>query len=494
MCFSQILLQLKYSFQENKKQNSFYIHDTYYSYDDFIKSVSKIRKEVRSIPEENVALVANDDLETYSSIIALWLEGKCYVPIHPLQPIDRCVDIIEQVGMHYILDSSNESRYHGYNVIYTKSLTFRDYDISDIKECPDDKLAYILFTSGSTGRPKGVPLTRGNLASFVDAFRNMGISLNTNDRCLQMFDLTFDLSVQSYLIPLLAGACVYTISPDRIKSEAVFQLLDEQALTFGLMVPSVIHYLRPYFSEIRVDSMRYCLFCGEALSYDDVEQWSQCVPNARIDNLYGPTENTIYCTDYRFSRTDKNKQLNGILSIGKAMKNVCTIVIDDNNHIVSDGEKGELCLAGKQLTPGYWNNDKKNEESFFIHNDIRFYKTGDICSVDKDGDILYYGRKDSQVKIQGFRIELSEIECVAKRFFSEQCAVVALPIYDDRHNCTIQLVVEKDGIDKENQLEDYLKKYLPSYMIPSKTHYLTHFPLNVNNKIDRRKINTIISK
>lgn len=491
--FDELIVRpLLHSLSSCQDNNAFYIEGCFYSYRDMAKAISKIRAVIKNISEANVGLVANDDIETYASIFALWLEGKCYVPLHPEQPIQRCLDIVSQVGMNYILDSSEASRYKDIQVIMTHYLSFDKLCLEYTDNFSDDTLAYILFTSGSTGKPKGVPLSRGNVAGFVDAFYAMDIKLDSNDHCLQMFDLTFDLSVQSYLIPLLVGACVYTVSPKRIKYEAVFELLDEENLTFALMVPSVIHYLRPYMDEIDAPSMRYSLFCGEALPLDDTECWSRCVPNARIDNVYGPTENTIYCTDYIFNREGENKESNGVLSIGKSMKGTQTIIVDEKNEILAANEKGELCLAGMQLTPGYWNNPDKNQEAFFLKDGTRFYRTGDICTMDSDGDILYFGRKDSQVKIQGFRIELSEIECIARKFYDNSIAVVAIPLYDNNRNCTIQLVVESTDRASADTLTNYLKEYLPPYMIPQRIHFLERFPLNVNNKIDRKKITTLL--
>jgi D-alanine--poly(phosphoribitol) ligase subunit 1 len=494
MFSERILQRLVGTFADCRENNAFFIGGTYYSYQQFEILISSLQRVIRSISDDYIALVANDDLETYASIIALWLEGKCYVPLHPYQPEERCVDIIEQVGIRYVMDSSESSRYLMYHTIDTRHVKPSEKADIDIVPCSDAKLAYILFTSGSTGRPKGVRISRANLAAFVDAFEAMGYRLTKDDRCLQMFDLTFDLSVMSYLLPLLNGACAYTVAPTRIKYQAVFELLDEQALTFAMMVPSVIHYLRPYMDEIQAPTMRYSLFAGEALPLDDVEQWSQCVPQATIANTYGPTEATIICTGCEYRRSGGNKEVNGAMSIGRAMKGTECIIVDDENRIAGPNVKGELCLAGPQLTPGYWNNEQKNRESFFNFEGRRYYHSGDICSFDSEGDLMYYGRKDSQVKVQGFRIELSEIECVAKRFYDHNNAVVALPVYDDNRNCTIQIAVEKgDGTDNA-ELIDYLKRFLPSYMIPVKTHFLDHFPLNANNKIDRRRINNIINQ
>ena len=477
---------------QHKEKRAFCIDDKFYTYGDLAKAISKIRHALRGVAEKNIALAVNDDLETYASIFALWLEGKSYVPLHPLQPINRCLDIVSQVGMKTVLDSSAETRYEGLNVVMTRQLPFEKPVLEAPLACAEGDLAYVLFTSGSTGRPKGVRITRGNVAAFVEAFQELGITITEEDRCLQMFDLTFDVSVQSYLIPALQGACTYTVSPKQIKYQAVFSLLDEHKLTFSFMVPSVIHYLSPYLDEIHVPEMRYSLFAGEGLPVEDTERWSKCVPNAAIMNVYGPTEDTIYCTCYRYERDKTCKEVNGIMSIGRAMKGVRTMIVDDACRAVGTGEKGELCLAGAQLTPGYWGDEERNKESFFIRDGLRYYKTGDICAMDEEGDIAYYGRKDSQVKIQGFRIELSEIEYVARKFFDDRISVVALPVYDQNRNCTIHLAVENKKEGEVERLLQYLRKYLPAYMIPQEVNFIPRFPLNMNNKIDRKKIAELI--
>lgn len=483
-----VMKKLVHSLTEGEGAPAFCIEDEFYSYWELAACVARIRGALRRVDEKYIGLVANDDLETYASIFALWMEGKCYVPLHPLQPLGRCLDIVGQVGMKTILDSSEETRYEGCHVVMTRTLEDGDALTDRPVECADSETAYILFTSGTTGRPKGVPITRGNVAAFMEAFEALGMEIGPDDRCLQMFDLTFDLSVQSYLIPVLAGACTYTVAPNRIKYQAVFELLDEYRLTFAMMVPSVIHYLRPYMDEIDVPEMRYSLFAGEGLPVDDTECWSRSVPCAEVWNVYGPTEDTIYCTAYRYEREEECKAVNGIMSIGRPMKDVDTLIVDVDCKVVETGERGELCLAGPQLTPGYWHDEEKNRQAFFLLDGKRYYRTGDICSVDADGDIAYYGRKDSQIKIQGFRIELSEIECVARKFFHDEAAVVALPVYDARKNCSISLAVETRDHNCGDSLMKHMKALLPTYMLPQTIHFLDRFPLNVNNKIDRKKI------
>ncbi len=478
-----------FSIDQHAGNNAFCINGKFYSYRLFAEIVSAIRDEVKNLSHKNinVGLVANDDLETYAAIFALWLEGKCYVPVNPETPAERNRNVLKQAGSSVVIDSSEQILFPELAAIKSKQLAFREINLSPVNT-PDDALAYIFFTSGTTGVPKGVPITRSNLAGFINAFFEMGINMGDEDKCLQMFELTFDLSVMSYLAPLLKGACVYTIPKDKIKFNYIAELLEEHHLTVALMVPSIIQYLRPYFDEINCASMKYSLFCGEALPLDVTREWGNCVPNANIMNVYGPTEDTIFCTHYTYLRDADNKTSNGLLSIGKAMQDTYTIIVNENNELVKPGEKGQLCLGGVQLTPGYWKNEEKNKEAFFytFYNgtNTRFYKSGDLCLADSDGDIMYLGRVDSQIKVQGFRVELSEIEFFAKEYL-KKINTVAIAFTNKIHNTEIGMVIESDEFDTK-ELINYMKTKMPVYMIPTQMRFEKSFPLNTNGKIDRK--------
>lgn len=489
----ELFRTLQHSITKHFDRNAFSINGVFYTYKDLANTISRIRKAIRTSThaetEKILGLIANDDLETYASIFALWFEGKAYVPISPEAPRERNMSVIQQALLVTIIDSSDKLLFPEYNTIQSKKLQDTEIDLQP-KETADQELVYILFTSGTTGQPKGVPIDRGNLAGFVEAFEDMDYDMNENDKCLQMFELTFDLSVVSYLYPLLYGACIYTIPKGKIKFNYIFELMDEQKLTFALMVPSILQYLRPYFDEMDFPDMKYSLFCGEALSLEITKEWSRCVPNAKILNYYGPTEDTIYCTYYVYNRDGENKAHNGILSIGRAMPGTITLAIDENNNILPPASTGQLCLGGIQLTPGYWNNEEKNKEAFFYADykgqRTRLYKTGDLCRFDEEGDIMYLGRADQQVKIQGFRIELAEIEFHVKAFLGKTNAV-AVPILDAVGNTEIGLVIESKPIGTDPLL-DHIKQKLPAYMIPKRIQFADEFPLNTNGKTDRNKL------
>lgn len=495
MFYTQILNPVLSSIYKYQDRNAFCIDETFYTYEQFGQSIAKIRMSLleRKFNNTKVGLVINDDLETYASIFALWLEGCCYVPLHPDWPIERCLDICGQVGIDLILDSSKETRYDSSLVLNTSNLTIdksKAFDYLVPREgVLDEELAYILFTSGSTGQPKGVQLSRKNLASFINSFFEI-YSLCKEDRCLQCFELTFDLSIISYLVPLIRSACVYVVSSIGVKYIQIGSLIEEERLTFALLAPSTIKLLQPYFDEIDCSSLKYSLFCGEVLHLDITNEWSRCAYNAVIDNVYGPTEDTIWCSTYRYNRDGETKSYNGVISIGKPMKNSMMEIFDETGNICQIGKLGELCLSGDQLTQGYLNNPEKNKESFFIKDGVRWYRSGDLCFKDKDGDIMYSGRLDHQAKIQGFRVELGEIEFHAREFLKDINAV-CIAFENDKGLTEIAMLLESEEFDSSDLIA-YMRTKMPSYMIPSRLLFVPTFPLNSNDKIDKVKLKSMI--
>jgi len=476
--------------------NAFCINETHYTYSEFWSLISKIRTLIRhlNLSADKIGLVVNDDLETYASIFALWMEGMGYVPLHPKHPIERNLDIVDQANLENVLDSSQHTEYKSSLVINTAECQSLELT-TDLLNISDESLAYILFTSGSTGKPKGVQISFKNLDSFISAFLDTGFKLDQTDKCLQCFDLTFDVSVQSFLIPLIHGASVYTVPHDQIKYSYVFGLLDDYELTFGVFAPSMIRLLKPYFEEIDLKKLRYCILTAEASPVDLVKEWAECIPNAEIINFYGPTEATIYCVYYKIENNIAIKEANGMLAIGKPFRGLDTVILDENLQVVEKGTKGELYVSGNQVTSGYWKNPERNQEAFIMldYNGVsqKFYKTGDLCSEDDDNDILYFGRLDNQVKIQGFRIELGEIEFHARETIGGKNAV-AFTYQGQTGSNEIALCLETDHLDKDMVLAS-LKAKMPSYMVPSKIYNLQKFPLNTSDKVDRKEVKNLFT-
>ena len=487
-------------FKRTEANNTAFVIDgVEYSYAEVYSLVKHICGLLNEVSETNVFLYATDDIRTYASILALWIKGKAYVPLNPNQPKERHLDAIKSVGAHYILSSDGKYNLDVENVkvLSTEYISSecpqQDEDVVQVN-VPDTNLAYILFTSGSTGKPKGVPITRGNVAAFIDSMNNIGLDITSDDKCLQPFDLTFDFSVSSYVIPLVKGACIFTIPNKAVKFTYIAELLEEHHLTVLQMVPSMIRNLLPYMDEVDASSVRYNILCGEALTGKVIIPWHGANPNMISYNMYGPTEDTVFCTYYLINKDTINKLLtaNDIVSIGKSFKNSGVLLMDDNDiEITQPNVEGELCLCGDQLTPGYWKNDRENKEKFFVKDGVRYYRSGDMCYYAEDGNLMYVSRKDFQVKINGYRVELGEIENVyAEAAKGKYCVV--LPYQNAQDNTELAIIVEGKEYDyKEHQA--YMSSKLTKYMMPSKWLFVKSMPLNQNGKVDRKEIRRIFN-
>ncbi len=485
---ANILTPITKAISNHSARNAFFISGKAHKYADFGGRIAAIRRAIEASGSQCqiFGLSLHDDLDTYAAIIALWFEGKAYVPLQSSQPLERNMGIIEQVGLDCVIDTAPDSPFTQVRIINPSALASEAFD-SRTEEFPENDIAYILFTSGSTGVPKGVPISRGNLAAFIDAFWETGIHISCEDRCLQCFNLTFDVSVQSFLAGLLNGACVYTVEPDSVKYIQAAALIQQHQITFGAMAPSMLAYLKPYFSELDFTCIRQLILTAEACPLSLMEDLQEVAPDIELFDFYGPTEATIYCSYYKLNRNYKNKSLNGIVSIGKPLKNIIGIIIDEKNNELPTGEKGELVISGPQLTNGYWKNSDKNRSSFFTIQGVRYYHTGDLCYIDSDGDIMYSGRIDQQAKIQGFRVELGEIEYHARFFYSlnqENIQVIAIAFENEHKLTELALFIQRKN-NNQDDLIKYLKNHIPNYMLPSRYIFLPSFPLNKSEKIDR---------
>ena len=492
-----MLEQLRQSIWAHASKNAFCIEDQFYTYQFLQEKTCAIIDAINALGGSRsgrVGIVTTNSISTYASILACWYTGNAYVPLSPTFPPQRNAFAVEQADIDVVLGPENAPEIAGapggkLRFIDTVPLLASGGTLPDGAGRGDDALLYILFTSGSTGTPKGVPINYENVVSFIDSYEHLGFGSTSEDRFLQMFDLTFDVSVASYLVPLLKGACIYTVSSEGIKYMNVVKVLRKHRITFASIVPSIINYLKPYFKEINLPDLKFCILTAEASGLTNVKLWAGCMPNGKIVNLYGPTEATIWCTGYFFDAAAP-KSYNEMLGIGQAFKNVRAFILDESGKPVKDGEKGELCIESTQLTPGYLNNKEKNQQAFFQMEGKRLYKTGDLCYRDGDGDILYCGRIDHQVKIQGFRIELSEIEVASREFTGGNCIAV---VYKNKFSVdNICLFLEKYS-GEITALKKQLEGRLPYYMIPTQLTTIEELPHNTSGKVDRVTLSKMAS-
>lgn len=476
------------------------VRDKFITYSELFDRIDYVISQVKDLPDKYIGLYATDDAMTYASIVGLWFCGKAYVPLNPNQPMERHLEVINSVSLQNVLTSDANYTADGRaNMIITSGIDFTDYNRQtnlQPLEVADDELAYILFTSGSTGKPKGVQINRGNVGAFIDSMNNIGLDITEKDKCLQPFDLTFDFSVSSYLIPLVNGACMYTVPNKAVKFTYIAGLLEDYHLTVLQMVPSMIRNLLPYMDEVDTSSVRFNILCGEALFPNVIIDWHKSNPEMVTYNMYGPTEDTVFCTYYLINKENINdlelSKQSGAVSIGIDFKNNESRVIDENDIFIEDyNTLGELCLCSSQLSPGYWNRPDENSEKFFEKGGKRWYKTGDLCYLADNGNFMHEGRSDSQVKINGFRVELGEIENIYKKLTGNFCIV--LPYTNAQNNIELAIIIEAKEYDYSKHKKD-MAEILPAYEIPATWLFLQKLPLNQNGKIDRRSLKELLNK
>jgi D-alanine--poly(phosphoribitol) ligase subunit 1 len=496
--------------KQNQNRNAFLIDGNYYSYGFVFQELHRlknlfIQNNINFDENKLIGIIIDNNITCYASFIYSLISGIGYVPINPLNPLERNKKIIIESGIKYIL-SNNDKYYEDYNkienveVINTSDnpiLTNIRHDeefFEDLK-IDENSIAYIIFTSGSTGVPKGTPISRKNLDCFLDSFWNLNLKLNEEDGFLNMSSMTFDMSMITFLVPLCIGACIYIVPEDEIKYLYAYNLILKYPITFIAVVPSTISYFEPYFNEIFIPNIKYSLVCGEAFPIDLADKWQKCIPNAKIINIYGPTEATVFSHYYFYSDICR-KNYNGIMAIGYLVKNLFAIILDESGAVLDVNEKGELLLSGDQVFRNYIGHADKNTDHFIKKlidgTERTFYRTGDIAFKDFKNCFYYVGRKDYQVKIQGHRVELGEVEAAFKKTLNGE-KVIAIPVKNNFGNYQIEIFIENEKINKEEIIK-FIKNIIPYYMQPSKIHAIKKIPLNANGKIDRLELSKYTNK
>ncbi len=494
-----MLDQIKIAFTRYAAKLAFCIGTQSYSYEEWLSYVCGIREMLQAErpPSHFIGLAAYDDIETYAAILALWAEGYAFVPLSPQNPAERNASVMTQIESSFILSSrpANKELIADEKIhwLSTKDLKAKG-EAPNFSNLENDQILCMLFTSGSTGVPKGVPMTVLNINTTLAAFFEEGYNLSANDRFLQMFELTFDMSMISYLPAWCIGASVHTVGSDGMKYLNAFKVMQEQDISFVTTVPSTLQLLRPYFSQINLPTVRYSLQGGEPFYADLAEAWMNCVPNATVINLSGPCETTMACMSYSLDRNfSNNKTHNNILAFGKPWKRTTVLLLDKKGDDCKTGEEGELCFAGDHVMNGYWKMPEKNATVFFdrvVDGKLkRFYKTGDMAFRDKDGIYYSTGRKDIQYKIQGYKVELGDIEQHAQRFLKNGNAIAHVN-RNGKGLLDIHLFIDQQEIDKA-ALGKYLEAKLPTYMQARSIRSLNKLPLTISGKLDRKRIATI---
>lgn len=214
---------VSFNIQNNTTNICCTISGVAHTYNDLGTFIENHAQSLDSIPNTRIGLILRNDFNTYAAAIGCIVAGVTFVPINPEYPEQRIKDIIEASEINHCFDSLQSFEFEGINLIHENEKTQ-----SIFREVDHNQYCYILFTSGTTGKPKGVPITYGNLQAFLDGFQNLNYQVSSNDRFLQMFEMTFDLSVVSYVAPLLYGASFHTLDPSLVKPLALYDTLESR--------------------------------------------------------------------------------------------------------------------------------------------------------------------------------------------------------------------------------------------------------------------------
>ena len=352
---------------------------------------------------------------------------------------------------------------------------------------------YVLFTSGSTGQPKGVTISHRGVIDYAEWLYDT-FAFDENTVFGNQAPFYFDNSILDIYSTLRNGSTTYII-PERYFTfhNELFEYMRSNQINTIFWVPSALISVANGTILDKGDNpkLEKILFCGEVMPNKQLNVWRRHYKDALFANLYGPTEITDICTYFIVDREFADDEP---LPIGYPCHNTDIIVLNDKDELVtSPGEKGELCVRGTCLSMGYYKDYEKTDKAF-VQNPLnsayyeKIYRTGDIVEYNEEGALMYLSRKDFQIKHQGHRIELGEIDTAGGAIDGIDSCVT---LYDDEAKQIIFLYVsDKDITDKEVYRE--LKSAVPGYMLPAKIRRLDSMPLNVNGKIDRAALRETI--
>jgi amino acid adenylation domain-containing protein len=436
--------------------------------------------------DSRVGLYLERSLEMIVGMLGIWKAGGVYVPLDSSLPQERLSFLLEDADLQLVLTqdqllASLSSCTIPWVCCDREWVIVSQYDDSNVLSCISPKhLAYIIYTSGSTGRPKGVMIEHRSLSNSFQAQQRV-FQLASTDRVLQFASLSFDASIFEILLPWSAGAQLILAPREEILPGSP---LTQTIRTFGIstvaLVPSALAMLNPEM----VPSLRTVISGGETCSRSLAERWSQ---TCRFFNVYGPTETTIWATvatGYIPSTPS---------TIGFPIDNTRIYILDQYLQPVPIGVPGEIYIGGTGLARGYVNRPDLTTERFIPHPfshepGARLYQTGDLARYLPSGQIDYLGRRDGQVKLRGFRIELEEIAAVLRQHPQVQQAVVTLREDSAEEKQLVAYVVTSSQIPPISVLRRFLQDTLPNYMIPSAFVLLEHLPRNVSGKLDLRAL------
>lgn len=423
--------------------------------------------------------------------------GSPYVPMDynvPLARFEATANNLDPTAVVTDVEGEKKLRDAGINIeiiLFDDIVSEKEKDgviDSVINTATDLDAAYIMYTSGSTGTPKGVTISHRAVLDYTKWFTDT-FDITSESIVGMQSAFHFDNSVFDMFAALYTG-CTTVIIPEILfmYPEKLFDFMQEEKISVIFWVPTVMISVANsgVLKEKKIDSLQLILFAGEVMPIRQLNEWISAYPKCKFVNMYGPTEATDIVLYYV---VDREFALNETLPIGIPCANMKAIILDEYGKQCKNGEQGELCISGSGIAMGYWNSPEITKKAF-IQNPLnnkyyeRIYKTGDLVYEAEDGNIMFIGRADSQIKLRGNRIELGDIEAAASAMpeIKSSCAMF------DQENEEIYLFLETDAKIVQRKFNMQLKKYIPAYMAPQKIISMSAFPHTPSGKIDRQTL------
>ncbi|MCP1426503.1 bacitracin synthase 3 [Paenibacillus xylanexedens] len=466
------------------------------SYEELNRRANQLARSLRArgaAPNSVIAVSMNPSVDLIISMLAVLKTGAIYLPIDPEQTGNRTNVILNDSQAILVLTDhplSKELSFSG-DVYQVNDGSIESFDYTDLSlPTSPEQQVYMIYTSGSTGTPKGVMVRNRNIVNYTQWFiREAGVS--AADRTMLMSSSAFDLGYTGVFSSLLQGGELHVPSKEDYTNPArVLQMMASQRITFIKLTPSLFNLLfhDPAFAEWQPE-LRLVVLGGEKTNTTDVEKYLQEFPNSRIMNHYGPTETTIGVVFHNISSVNVRSFIDHPV-IGRPIDNTVVYVLDKHNHLVPRGVFGEICVSGEAVSSGYFNQVEMTREKFvedpFQPGQI-MYKTGDLARWTHDGELELAGRKDNQVKVRGYRIELDEIKKQMLLREGVREAVIVPGANQEQATVLCAYFTANRSIPLD-EIRAHLGVELPEYMIPTHFMQLDTLPLTGNGKLDVRAL------
>jgi D-alanine--poly(phosphoribitol) ligase subunit 1 len=431
-----------------------------------------------------VCLVRSPEL-----IVALLAVLKCggsYLPFDAAWPNERLRGLFADAGCAWVVSDQATAlawRLDGCRVVPVHEHALVASEASPTTVVPADAVAYVNFTSGSTGKPKGVPIRHRSIARLTFGARYARLDETT--RLLHLAPVTFDAATFEIWGALLHGGTCVLYPGGFVRLSQLGQVLRAHDITVLFITTALFNAVVDEASEA-LASVGTILTGGEAHSIRHVAEALRAYGPGRLVNVYGPTESTTFAT---YHPVDELADDATTLPIGRPIQNTRLYVVN-GDALCGPGQSGEICLAGDGLSPGYLGMPELTADRF-VEREVdgvpeRFYRTGDYGYLLPDGDVVFQGRKDDQVKVNGFRIDLGEIAHHLDHHAAVKRSYVTVSVRGDK--ALLAFVVTDDPSCTPTALRDHLRARLPAYMVPAHIHLCQALPLTATRKVDRHAL------